>query len=60
MPLYKFQCSDCGTRFEKRVRTATAQESIACPACRNTQVERQFSPVAFVGTSSCALPPGGG
>ncbi len=60
MPLYEFQCPACGTRFEKRVRATTAQERIAYPACRNMQVERQFSPVALVGKSSCAPQRGGG
>ncbi len=59
MPLYEFQCPDCGTRFEKLVR-ATAQESIACPSCRSAQVERQFSAFASGGGSSDAPQPGGG
>ncbi|GEM_PF-830185 len=46
MPLYEFQCPDCGTRFEKLVRATTAQGGIACPSCRSTQVERQFSTFA--------------
>jgi len=60
MPLYEFQCPDCGARYERLVRTATAPESIACPSCRSTRVERQFSTFASVGNSSCAPQPGSG
>lgn len=59
MPLYEFQCPECGTRFEKLVR-ATTQEGIVCPSCRSARVERQFSTFASIGGSSCAPQPGGG
>ncbi len=59
MPLYEFRCPDCGARFEKLVRTATAQGSIMCPTCRSARVERQFSTFASGGGSLCAPQPGG-
>jgi putative FmdB family regulatory protein len=48
MPLYEYVCGSCGMRFEKYVRAWG--EEVACPACRETRVEKQLSTFAFTGT----------
>ena len=42
MPIYEFECSKCGTRFEELVR---AGEPAPCPECKSSEVERRFSPI---------------
>jgi putative FmdB family regulatory protein len=44
MPVYEFQCEDCGERFEELVSSkATA---VACPACGLERARRLLSPVS--------------
>jgi putative FmdB family regulatory protein len=42
VPIYEFECSKCGTRFEELVR---AGETAPCPECKSSEVERRFSPI---------------
>jgi len=42
VPIYEFECSKCGARFEELVR---AGQTSPCPACGSQQVERRFSPI---------------
>jgi putative FmdB family regulatory protein len=43
MPLYEFDCRDCGARFEERT---PAGGSAPCPACGGERTARTFSPIA--------------
>lgn len=44
MPIYDYQCKDCGQRFEALVRAGATP---ACPQCGSTSLDRQVSaPVA--------------
>jgi putative FmdB family regulatory protein len=43
MPIYEFDCRECGARFEELVR---AGRKAACPACGSDDVERRFSPIS--------------
>jgi putative FmdB family regulatory protein len=40
MPIYEYQCQDCGAEFELLVRSDTR---LACPTCESTQLEKQLS-----------------
>jgi putative FmdB family regulatory protein len=42
VPIYEFECSKCGARFEELVR---AGETAPCPQCKSSEVERRFSPI---------------
>ena len=42
MPIYEFECAECGARFEELVR---AGETAPCPQCESSAVERRFSPI---------------
>ena len=54
MPLFEYICAQCGTKFEKIVRTHTS--SVECVGCNSAKVERQLSvfAVASSGTESAA------
>lgn len=43
VPIYDFECSECGERFEELV--AVSQRP-ACPACGTPEPERLFSPIS--------------
>ena len=40
MPIYEYQCEECGSEFELLVRSDTR---LACPTCDSTQLEKQLS-----------------
>jgi putative FmdB family regulatory protein len=44
MPIYEFECGECGQRFEELVSGGTAAGS--CPGCGSTDVRRRLSAVA--------------
>ena len=44
MPIYEFECEECGGRFEELVPAET--ESAACSACGSRRTRRRFSPVS--------------
>ena len=43
MPIYEFECQECGTRFEELV---AAGGSVACPSCGAARVRRLLSSVS--------------
>ena len=54
MPIYEYECRECGHRFEAIVR---AGESPGCPSCQSTNLERLISQFAVdaPGTRSRSL-----
>lgn len=44
MPVYEFECEECGDRFEELV--ASDAHGLACPACGSERTRRLFSPVS--------------
>jgi putative FmdB family regulatory protein len=43
MPIYEYQCKDCGEEFEKFVRSMNSQEEIICPKCGSSETKKAFS-----------------
>jgi len=43
MPLYKYQCEQCGKAFEKLVSLSAAGQAQVCPQCGSDQCHRQFA-----------------
>jgi putative FmdB family regulatory protein len=43
MPIYEYRCEICGEKFEKFVRSSSAQMELKCPSCGSEQVEKAFS-----------------
>lgn len=61
MPLFEYECSDCGYVFEKLVLARSA-EPPECPKCGRDEVEQLFSAFATAGkgSGSVCAPSGGG
>jgi putative FmdB family regulatory protein len=57
MPIYEYDCDDCGRRFEALVRASTTP---ACPQCGSTDLHKRLSvpapPVAGATAAEVALP----
>lgn len=49
MPIFEYECRDCGTRFEKLVSSARAK--VVCSQCAGTRVEQQLSVFAVSAAS---------
>jgi putative FmdB family regulatory protein len=56
MPMYGFVCQRCGEQFEEWVRSATAVDTVTCPACDGQEVDRQLSRIAPIGRSGSSRP----
>ncbi|GLQ47185.1 regulatory protein, FmdB family [Dyella lipolytica] len=46
MPIYEFQCSACGHRFDRLQKLSDPDPSV-CPDCDAPQVQRQVSAPSF-------------
>jgi putative FmdB family regulatory protein len=44
MPIYEYECEECGTGFEELVPSETAE--VACPSCGSTRARRLMSAVS--------------
>jgi putative FmdB family regulatory protein len=42
VPIYEFQCAECGAAFEELVR---AGETAPCPQCKSFDVQRRWSQI---------------
>lgn len=51
MPLYEYQCNDCGEEFEKMVPFSQANQSQPCPFCQSQDTRKKISTIAFRGNS---------
>jgi putative FmdB family regulatory protein len=58
LPIYEFECLDCGLEFEKLVRKSGSEPEVACPECGGRNVEQQVSAFAARMTSGKGGPPG--
>jgi len=48
MPIFEYECRDCGAEFEKLVLRAGDAPDAACPACASRKVEEKISSFASV------------
>jgi len=44
MPIYEYNCEDCGTKFEKLIRRTG--DEVACPSCGQNHLKLQLSTFA--------------
>ncbi len=51
MPIYEYQCHDCGREFEKMVRFSEADHDQICPACQSLNTKKKISTFASLGGS---------
>ncbi len=55
MPIYEYQCEDCGNVFEALV--FSGQTDSTCPKCGSSRLVKLMSPsAAYSGASSSSLP----
>jgi len=64
MPIFEYQCDDCGNKFEKLVRRSAEANAVRCPSCGTDHLTTQYSTFAAHAHSapsaaSCAQPSGG-
>ena len=46
MPIYEYQCEDCGSKFEKLVRRTSESNSQECPSCGKNHLAMELSTFA--------------
>ncbi|MBN1283847.1 MAG: zinc ribbon domain-containing protein [Anaerolineae bacterium] len=46
MPIYEYQCQECGTPFELFVRSISKPVSVECPNCGSVDVRKGVSAFA--------------
>jgi putative FmdB family regulatory protein len=54
MPIYEYHCADCGSEFEKFLRSMFSREAIVCPTCGSEHVAKGFSVFGTAGSSGGA------
>ncbi len=55
MPVYEYRCKKCNAKFEKFVRSLSAQNVVQCPRCGSEEVEKALS-LFGVGSPSRSTP----
>ena len=48
MPMYEYQCEDCGERFDRRLAIADYEQPQSCPSCGAENAKRLVSLSSFV------------
>ncbi len=52
MPIFEYECRDCGSKFEQLVQTQ--QADVSCRQCESPRVDRLLSVFAVSGSSDPA------
>jgi putative FmdB family regulatory protein len=56
MPIYEYECTKCGHRFEIRHKTGDSDSEIKCPKCEKETPKRVFSVFATSSSGSSCIP----
>lgn len=40
MPLFEFECEECGERYEELLRSSSATDEVSCPKCGSARAHR--------------------
>ncbi len=46
MPIYEYQCTDCGAEFQDLVLSRSAESDVTCKQCSSSNVGRMLSAAA--------------
>ena len=46
MPIYEYDCQDCGASFDKLVFLTSQPKPVVCPECSSRQVSKRLSLIA--------------
>ena len=49
MPIYEFDCHDCGDSFESLVMSFTRIAGVTCPECESENIQKKTSTFAVKG-----------
>jgi len=55
MPIYEYECKDCGVRFSALVMKAAAESGVRCKICGSARLSRLISRVVVVRTEESRL-----
>jgi putative FmdB family regulatory protein len=58
MPIYEYECTNCGHKFELRRRLADSDSEVGCPNCGASQARRVLSLFATSSRGSSCAPTG--
>ncbi len=50
MPIFEYDCLNCGERFDELIMDREEEKDLTCPSCSSDNIERRFS--SFSLTSS--------
>ncbi len=51
MPIYEYECTNCGEKFEANRKIADSDSEIKCPKCGRKRPRRLFSVFGMAGSS---------
>lgn len=54
MPLYEYECLECGDQFEKLIRSPADASNLKCPECGSDHLAERFSSFASPGKPGAA------
>jgi putative FmdB family regulatory protein len=57
MPIYEYECKQCGTAFETLVRSGSVPD---CPSCHSTELDKKLSVFATAKAGAAAAPAAAG
>jgi len=43
MPIYEYDCKNCGDSFDKLVRISATATKVTCPVCSSGEVKKRLS-----------------
>ena len=46
MPIFEYDCPECGDSFEKLIRTTSSEVKVVCPRCGSVKVKKKLSTFA--------------
>lgn len=51
MPIYEFDCHNCGDQFEALVFSISKVQNVTCPQCESSNVKKKVSTFAVKGSA---------
>jgi|YelNatPaOPRAMG01_1025707.scaffolds.fasta_scaffold00770_19 putative FmdB family regulatory protein len=50
MPIYEYECQDCGEDFEIFVLSVSKADEVECPKCHSRNIKRKISLFGWAGS----------